>query len=127
VIGMPNARRRGAVFVVAGGVVVALVATFVWAVERGPDRPSAPQWVRQSAQYAGDEFSRSPATLVFASKGTLGWGVVMKGDFACLGCSSQGRYLGVRLSRPGAKATNLGVCETLAPCRSTVLSRVSGT
>lgn len=71
---MPNARRRGTVFVVAAGVVVALVAASVWAVDRGPHRPSAPQWVRQSAQRTGDEFPGSPATLVFASKGTLGWG-----------------------------------------------------
>jgi hypothetical protein len=73
----------------------------------------------------GDEFSASPTKLVFASEGRPGWGVVMKGDFACRGCASEARYLGVRLSRPGAKATFLGVCETLTPCRTRVLSSIA--
>jgi hypothetical protein len=118
---MPDAYRRRRLFVAATAVLVTvLVAAFAWAISSRPDRPSTPRWVVQSAQRAGDEFSVTPAELMFASKGTLGWGVVMKGDFACRGCVSQGRYLGVRLSPPGAKARTIGVCETLSPCRRNV-------
>lgn len=97
-----------------------LVAASVWAVNSRRDHPSTPRWVVQSAQRTGDEFSVTPARLVFARKGRLGWGVVMKGDFGCRGCVSQGRYLAVRLSTPGARARTIGVCETLTPCRRNV-------
>jgi hypothetical protein len=119
-------RRQTALVVAAGVVVVMLVAASVW-VDSRSDESSVPEWVLQSAQPTAEEFSASPPKLVFASEGKLGWGLVMSGDFACRGCRSVGgRYLAVRVPRPGAKAKAIGVCETLNPCRKRVLSPPRG-